>query len=103
MAPNLDQVFWGLNDTAHLWRVAARLVFSGVLGGILGLERGSNHKEAGLRTHMLVSLGSTMVVLTALEAGMSDSDVSRVIQGVITGLGFLGAGTILKMPDSRDI
>ena len=43
MAPNLDQVFWGLNDTAHLWRVAARLVFSGVLGGILGLERGSNN------------------------------------------------------------
>lgn len=103
MSPNLDEVFWGLGDAAHVWRVAARLIFSAVMGGVLGLERGFSHKEAGLRTHMLVALGSTLVVLTTLEAGLSLADLSRIVQGVMTGLGFLGAGTILKMPENRDI
>lgn len=103
MSPNLEQVFWGFEDTAHLWRVGARLTFAAVLGGVLGLERGWHHKEAGLRTHMLVALGSALVVLSALESGMTVGELSRVLQGVMTGLGFLGAGTILKMPEHGDI
>jgi len=79
------------------------LVFSAALGGMLGLERGTSHKEAGLRTHMLVAAGSTLVIVSGLESGMTVNDLSRVLQGVLTGLGFIGAGTILKMPQSRDI
>ncbi|MEQ1905144.1 MAG: MgtC/SapB family protein [Pirellulaceae bacterium] len=53
-------------------------------------------KSAGLRTHMLVSLGAALFVLIPQQAGMSDADISRVIQGIVAGIGFLGAGTILR-------
>ena len=91
--PNLEEV--GV--------VTIRLVAATVLGGLLGLTREHQRKAAGLRTHMLVALGAATVVLAPRLAGMNSGDVSRVIQGVVTGIGFLGAGTILKTNDEHQI
>jgi putative Mg2+ transporter-C (MgtC) family protein len=88
---------------AQLGHVLVRVVVAAALGGLLGAERERAGKAAGLRTHMLVALGAALFVLFPAEAGMSTSDLSRVIQGVATGIGFIGAGTILKRADSDEI
>jgi putative Mg2+ transporter-C (MgtC) family protein len=67
-----------------------------VLGGILGFEREHKGKAAGVRTHMLVALGAALFVLVPQMSGSQADAMSRVVQGVIAGIGFLGAGTILK-------
>jgi putative Mg2+ transporter-C (MgtC) family protein len=72
------------------------MLLATVLGGLLGYQWGRQGKEAGLRTHMLVALGSAFFVVIPLQAGMSMGDLSRVLQGLIAGIGFLLAGTILK-------
>src|SRR5690606_38895347 len=60
-------------------------------------------KPAGLRTHMLVCLGTALFVLASAESGMQQDAMSRVIQGLITGIGFLGAGAIIKLEHTREI
>ena len=90
-------------EVAHLTDVAVRLVAAAILGGILGAERELEGKAAGLRTHMLVALGAALFVLLPSEIGMATADLSRVIQGVATGIGFIGAGTILKLRDRQEI
>jgi putative Mg2+ transporter-C (MgtC) family protein len=84
-------------------RAAIRLFIAALIGGCLGIEREREGMAAGLRTHMLVALGAALFALAPLEAGMSIGDVSRVFQGVATGVGFLGAGTILKLTQEREI
>lgn len=71
-----------------------RLFIAIVAGGLIGLEREVVHKPAGVRTHMLVSLGSALFVLLAIES--IPSGVDKIIAGIATGIGFLGAGTIFK-------
>jgi putative Mg2+ transporter-C (MgtC) family protein len=71
------------------------------LGGILGLQRERHGKAAGVRTHMLVALGAALFVLVPQQWGMNDEDLSRVIQGVVAGVGFLCAGSILKSDDDH--
>ncbi len=88
--------FSDISDLEQLTRVTLRLLLAVILGGLLGFERQFAGKAAGLRTHMLVSLGGALFVLVPLQAGMEPSDLSRVIQGVVAGVGFLCAGTILK-------
>ena len=88
--------FSDLPDVAEFTRVVVRLLLAALLGGLLGFERERKGKDAGVRTHMLVSMGAALFVLLASQGGMKDSELSRVIQGVIAGIGFLGAGTILK-------
>jgi putative Mg2+ transporter-C (MgtC) family protein len=83
--------------------VTMRLVIAALLGGLLGYEREQSGKAAGLRTHMLVAQGAALFVLVPQQSGMSNEDMSRVIQGVITGMGFLGAGAILKMTSEETI
>ncbi len=95
--------FSDLGDVDDITRIVLRLTVAVVLGGLLGYERESAGASAGLRTHMLVSLGSALFVLIPLQAGMKIEDVSRVLQGVIAGIGFLGAGAILKQKDQNDI
>ncbi len=91
-------------DPDHLVRVLLRLGVAIVLGGILGWEREHEKKAAGMRTHMLVALGATLfTVVPWEEAKMSTADTSRVIQGIAAGIGFLGAGTILKLSDVHEI
>lgn len=74
--------------------ITFRLCLALVVGAIIGLERQLRHKPAGLRTYMLVSFGSALFVLVPLQMGVVQ-DVSRVIQGIAAGVGFLGAGQIL--------
>lgn len=78
--------------------ILLRLTVATLAGCILGLDRELRDKPAGLRTHALVALGSALVTVTAfgLTNGANVDAVSRVIQGIIAGVGFLGAGAILK-------
>ena len=76
--------------------IAARLGGAVLAGAILGINRDLHHKPAGLRTHSLVSLGSAVVVVVIVSLpGASADAVARVIQGLVTGVGFIGAGVIL--------
>jgi putative Mg2+ transporter-C (MgtC) family protein len=103
MSIDWQAIFKGVPDADHIIRVLARLGAAALVGGIIGLERLRDGKEAGLRTHMLVALGSALFVLLPLEAGMTGADISRVIQGLATGIGFLGAGCILKLTETRHV
>ena len=87
----------GLPDRGRLAVVLIRVIAAVVLGAIVGLQREKAGKPAGLRTHMLVSLGTTVVVLACAGIGMGLDGLSRVIQGIVTGIGFVGAGSILKL------
>jgi putative Mg2+ transporter-C (MgtC) family protein len=84
-------------------RVALRLVAALIIGTLIGFQRELSHKPAGLRTHLLVALGTVLLVTSAVNSGMKSADVSRVIQGLITGIGFLGGGTILKLTQEHEI
>src|SRR6478752_786490 len=88
--------FSDVTDVAQLTRIVLRLTLASVLGFLLGFEREQHGKAAGVRTHMLVAIGSAMFVLVPQQAGIAPADMSRVIQGLVAGVGFLCAGTILK-------
>ena len=90
-------------DAAYFGRVTFRLGAAALLGGLIGAEREYVGKAAGLRTHMTVALGCAAFVLIAIESGADNADLSRAIQGVAAGIGFIGAGAILKLQDQEDI
>jgi putative Mg2+ transporter-C (MgtC) family protein len=86
------------------WDDAARIGAAALLGGALGLEREWKGHWAGLRTHMMVSIGCAIFVIGGLDvAGEHRETVTRVIQGITAGIGFLGAGTILKLDQKQEI
>ena len=93
----------GLPDGRHLEIVLIRVIIATGLGAVIGLQRERAGKPAGLRTHILVSLGTAVVVLACAAIGMSHDALSRVIQGIVTGIGFIGAGSILKLSEEREI
>ena len=99
----LREITSGLPDAEQLARVIVRLTFAATLGAVVGIQRERAGKPAGVRTHMLVAMGSTLFVIAALDFGMTTSDMSRVIQGVAAGIGFIGGGAILKMREEREI
>ncbi|MFQ4136614.1 MgtC/SapB family protein [Nodosilinea sp. PGN35] len=79
--------------------VAGRLAIASALGAIIGIDREFSHKAAGLRTNMLVSLGTALFTLVPIQSGMAQMDsnaMARVLQGIITGVGFVGAGSIFR-------
>src|SRR5262245_65811207 len=76
-------------------KTLARLLLAAVLGGIIGLERELKHRPAGLRTNMFMCFGSAMFTVISLELG-APSDPTRIAAQVITGIGFIGAGSILR-------
>ncbi|QHE85406.1 MgtC/SapB family protein [Hydrogenophaga sp. BPS33] len=78
--------------TRATWRMGEALL----LGAAIGWDRERRDAEAGLRTHMLVALGAALFVLIPMEAGMDPEQLSRVVQGLVSGIGFLGAGAVLK-------
>lgn len=83
------------------WAVIVRLTFSLLLGGLIGFERQLHRRSAGLRTHILVCMGSCLIMLTSMfifdiYKNQAMVDPSRIAAGVITGIGFLGAGTIIR-------
>jgi putative Mg2+ transporter-C (MgtC) family protein len=93
--------FSDFNDLGEFVIVVIRLLFAALLGGLLGLEREQRGKAAGIRTHMLVCMGAALFIFIPQQAGISDSEMSRVIQGVIAGIGFLCAGTIITRKDEQ--
>ena len=93
----------GLPDGRQFTTVVIRMVAAVLLGGIVGIEREKAGKPAGLRTHILVSFGTALVVLASARSGMDMDGLSRVIQGIVTGIGFIGAGSILKLDKDLDI
>jgi len=71
-----------------------------VLSGLIGIERSSRQKGAGLRTHILVGIGATLIVLTSFHVfdiykDVAEVDPTRMLMGIVTGIGFLCAGTII--------
>jgi putative Mg2+ transporter-C (MgtC) family protein len=89
--------FADLLDLAGVTRVTLRMTVALLLGAAIGWDRERREAEAGLRTHMLVSLGAALFVLVPAEAGMERDDLSRVVQGIVSGIGFLGAAAVLKV------
>ncbi|MFJ4392798.1 MgtC/SapB family protein [Pseudomonas soli] len=92
----LQTEFADVADAREVSRILIRLLMAALLGAVLGFERESKGKSAGVRTHMLVSMGAALFVLAPSMAGADAQALSRVIQGIVAGIGFLGAGTILK-------
>jgi len=99
----VNELTGGMPDATQLARVLTRLVIAALFGAIIGVQRERAGKAAGLRTHMLVAMGGALFVVSGAESGMTPEDLSRVIQGLITGIGFIGAGAILKLPEERYI
>lgn len=98
-----QELTYGLHDATQLAHAVIRLTAAALLGSLVGFQRQRAGKAAGLRTHILVCVGTTVFVLAGSGIGMSADMVSRVIQGVATGIGFIGAGTILKLQREREI
>jgi putative Mg2+ transporter-C (MgtC) family protein len=98
-----DEITQSIPDAHQLVRVTVRLFAALAIGTMIGLQRELTHKPAGLRTHMLVGLGTAMFIVGAAEAGMHLDSLSRIVQGLATGIGFLGGGAILKLTTEREI
>ncbi len=98
-----EELLAGIPDLRGLTALTIRLLFAVVLGAILGAQREHRGKPAGLRTHMLVSLGATLFVIAAIQSGMDNEGISRLLQGLVAGIGFLGAGAILKLQREREV
>ncbi len=98
-----EELMMGLPDARQVARVIIRLAVAMLAGAVVGVQRERTGKPAGLRTHMLVTLGAALFVLVPAETGMGLDGLSRVIQGVATGIGFIGGGAILKLSKERDI
>lgn len=102
----LDSVvadFSDLADPARSAQLVLRLAVAALLGGFLGYERAHAGKAAGMRTHMLVAVGCALFILVPHHVGMSDDGISRVLQGLTAGIGFLGAGAILKVGQRGEV
>jgi putative Mg2+ transporter-C (MgtC) family protein len=99
----LDELSRLAPDVPQLVRVTVRLLAALFIGTLIGLQRELTHKPAGLRTHMLVGLGTALFIVSAAESGMHLDALSRIVQGLATGIGFLGGGAILKLTTEREI
>jgi putative Mg2+ transporter-C (MgtC) family protein len=99
----LFQEFSDFPSEDEIYRVLMRLLMAIVLGGVLGYQREQEGKPAGMRAYILVSLGAALLVLVPQRAGMDPADLSRIIQGIVTGIGFIGGGAILKLSTERTV
>ena len=99
----LQAEFSDVPDAEQFTRILLRLSMAALLGGVLGYEREVHGKAAGVRTHMLVAMGAALFVLLPHQGCMDVADMSRVFQGIITGVGFLGAGAIIKRKSEEDV
>ncbi|MEX0712698.1 MAG: MgtC/SapB family protein [Pirellulales bacterium] len=90
-------------ENAQMLRVALRLIVAVALAGVLGFDREAHGHQAGLRTHMMVALGAALFTLVPVEAAAGKANLAEIVKGVAAGVGFLGAGAILKMTDQGEI
>lgn len=84
-----------MSQTPGTWALVARLALAGVLGGIIGAEREYRAKTAGVRTHILVAVGSALLLIVSRYGFDGVGDPSRVAAQVVSGIGFIGAGAII--------
>lgn len=98
-----EELAGGFSGSREMVSLTVRLVLALLFGAVIGFQRERMGKAAGLRTHMLVSSGAAVFVIAGAELGMSSDSLARVIQGLITGIGFLGAGAILKIYERREV
>jgi len=98
-----DELAAGFPDAESMIRLTVRLIVAMIFGAVIGIQRERAGKPAGLRTHMLVALGAAVFIIASGEFGMNPDSISRVIQGLVTGIGFLGAGAILKLYEKRAV
>jgi len=89
---------FGIESTMDITGIVLKLLLAVALGGLIGMERESSHKPAGFRTNILICLGSTMVMILSglLLDGQEGGDYTRIAAAVITGMGFIGAGSIIQ-------
>ncbi|MBY0525125.1 MAG: MgtC/SapB family protein [Gemmataceae bacterium] len=99
----IRQEFSDVPDGVAAIRLTVRLLVATFLGGALGWQRAETGKAAGTRTHMLVALGAAMFVFVPQRLGADTDDISRTLQGIIAGIGFIGAGTILKLSQEEKV
>lgn len=85
----------------ELVRGTTRLIAAMIVGALIGYQREKVGKAAGLRTHILVAMGTSLFVIASVN--LENDGLSRVIQGLATGIGFLGAGAILKIKENQEI
>jgi putative Mg2+ transporter-C (MgtC) family protein len=97
----MEELLGGLPDLRQMISMLIRLLIAMTFGAVVGAQRESSGKPAGIRTHMLVALGAALFVIAPLEVGMNLDGLSRVIQGIVTGIGFIGGGAILKLQEQR--
>lgn len=95
--------FQGFFNAEQLTHLVLRVAAACLAGAVIGYQRERIGKSAGLRTHILVTAGTALMVAVCYLEGMDHADVSRVLQGVITGIGFLGGGVILKLEKHQEI
>ncbi|MBS0195352.1 MAG: MgtC/SapB family protein [Planctomycetes bacterium] len=86
-----------------LTTITLRLALAASVGLVLGSGRERLRKTSGMRTHMVVSIGSAVFTLAPILAALGNDGISRVIQGIVQGIGFLGAGTIIKLSDRAEV
>ncbi|MDP3734144.1 MAG: MgtC/SapB family protein [Nanoarchaeota archaeon] len=79
------------------YEIFLRLLVAAIAGGIIGLERKASHKPAGTRTQMLISIGAALFIIITMS--FDNADPARIIAGIVTGIGFLGAGAIFQSKD----
>lgn len=96
IAATIAAEFSDLGDVRSVTQLVVRLLLAALLGGFLGFERETSGKAAGVRTHMLVAMAAAMFVLLPAQAGLGEESLSRIIQGLLAGVGLLCAGSILK-------
>ena len=85
------------------WELVGRLGLATVLGAVVGMNRDWEGKPAGLRTHSLVALGAALFTVVGLLVANDASATGRIVQGITAGVGFIGAGVILRLPELQDI
>ena len=83
--------------------IIVRLLLAATLGAIIGYQRERHGKAAGLRTNLLISVGSALFTLTSIYGFGITSDPSRVAAGIVTGVGFLGAGAIIRRAGGQEV
>src|SRR5262245_17910044 len=99
----ISQDFTDALELGRIAHIAIRPLMAALLGGLLGYQRERVGKAAGLRTHMLIAVGSAFFVVVPQLEAMPPDEVGRVIQGVIAGVGFLGGGVILKRTAQQQV
>ncbi len=103
IAQTLVEEFSDLDDPRQVTQLVVRLLLAAFLGGLLGLERERQGKPAGIRTHMLVAASSALIVFVPQQMGMDEEAASRIIQGLLAGVGFVCAGAILKLEREEQV